>query len=145
MTKGTLGVFFVIVAVLVAGCFNNSTNSETNGHIKVETREHLYRLPEHTQRLAVHGAGTNGRVPNRLIISVAPEHKDWLVTQLTTNKGVSRFNDISASKSDGVISVIHDYRYHVYLTDRIGQDDFDVLVDLPHRLDKHIDPQDEPQ
>lgn len=142
MTKGTLVVFFVIVAVLVAGCFNSETNSETNGHIKVEC---LYRLPEHTQRLTVHGADTNGRAPNMLVISVAPEHKDWLVTQLTTNKGVSRFNDISTSKSDGVISVIHDYRYNVYLTDRIGQDDFDALVDLPHRLDEHICPQDEPQ
>lgn len=140
MTKGTLRVFFIIAAVLVAGCFNNSTNSETNGHIKVEC---LYRLPEHTLRLTVHGAGTNGRVPDKLIISVAPEHKDWLVTQLTTNKGVSRFNDISTSKSDGVISVIHDYRYHVYLTDRIGQDDFDALVDLPRSLDEHIGPQDD--
>ena len=145
MTKGTLGVFFVIVAVLVAGCFNNSTDSKTSDDAEpfvmsfVDDKAEIQRMPKHTQLLAVSSMGMNDPATRMLIISVAPEHKDWLVHQLTLNKGVSRFNDLSATKSG---SVIHDYRYHVYLTDRIGQDDFDKLVDLPRRLDEHIDPQD---
>lgn len=88
--------------------------------VTVTTPDGTPALPAQTVPLTLFPMGKD-----YIIMSVVSEHTDWLLEQINANGSVNRIYENE---------VLNECQFQVYLSDRVGQDDWDALFALPEKL-----------
>lgn len=94
----------------------------TGGH-RIDDFPHL--PPESVDLLIT----AEGLSTDRVVASVAPEHREWLLEELKGMNGISWVYNDTPQGSTG-----KDFKYTIFLSRRIGRDDWDALFALPGKL-----------
>lgn len=92
--------------------------------VTVTTPDGTPALPAKTVPLTLFPIGKD-----YIIMSVVSEHTDWLLEQINANGSVNRIYENE---------VLNECQFQVYLSDRVGQDDWDALFALPEKLKEII-------